>query len=79
MFVVFLNSFLTSKCFVLFELIFLLRLVSLVSKSVFAIRFNCTNLAAKISAVNLLNYGVVIYLSWLWSVSFFSILLIFVS
>ena len=79
MFTVFLNWFLTSKCFVLFELTFLLRLVSLVSKSVFAIRFTCTDLAAKISAVNVLNYGVVIYLSWLWSVRIFSILLIFVS
>ena len=51
--------------------------MSLLSKSVFAIKFACANLAAKISAVNLLNSGVVIYLSWLWSMTFFPISLIF--
>ena len=61
----------------MFELIFLLRLISLSSKSVFVIKFACANLAAKLSTVNLLNSGVVIYLSWLWLVTFFSILLIF--
>ena len=35
-------------------------------------------LAAKFSAAKLLNSGVVIYLSWSWSVLFFSISLIFV-
>ena len=52
-----------SKCFVLFELIFLLRLISLVSKSVFVTKFACPNLARKFSAVNLFNSEVVIYLS----------------
>ena len=61
----FFNSFSKSKCFVLFEVIFLLRLDSLASKSVVVIKFACANLAANFSAVNLLNYGVVIYLSWL--------------
>ena len=42
---------------------FLLRFVSLLSKSVFVTKFACANLAAKFSAVSLLNYGVVIYLS----------------
>ena len=54
-----------SKCLVLFELIFLLRLDSFASRSVFVIKLACDNLAAKVSAVNLLNSGVVIYLSWL--------------
>ena len=49
-------------CLLLFELVFLLRLVSLVSKSVFVEKLACANLAEKISAVNLLNSGVVIYL-----------------
>ena len=47
----------------LFELIFLLRLISLVSKSVFVTKFACANLAAKRFAVKLLNFEVVIYLS----------------
>ena len=68
----FLNSFSTSKCFALFELILLLKLNSLLSKSVLSIqlaisllfaKFACTNLAAIFSAVNLINSGVVIYLS----------------
>ena len=46
-----------------FELIFLLRLISLLSKSVFIIKFTCANLAGKISAVNVLNSGEVIYFS----------------
>ena len=67
----FFNSFSVSKCFVLSQVIFLLRLDSFASKSVFVIKFACTNLAAKFSAVSLLNSGVVIYLSWLSSLSFF--------
>ena len=67
-----------SKCFVLFEVLFLLRLDNLASKSVFVIKFACANLALKASAARILNYGVVIYWSWLWSVSFFSISVIFV-
>ena len=53
-------------------------LFSLSSKSVFATKCACFNLTAKFSAVSLLNSGVVIYVSWLWSASFFSISLIFV-
>ena len=55
-----------------------MRLDSLVSKSVFVIKLASASLALKISVVNLLNSGVVIYLSWLWSVSFFSISVILV-
>ena len=51
----------SSKCLILFELIFLLRLISLLSKSDFVTKFACANLEAKTSAVNLLNSGVVIY------------------
>ena len=42
-------------------------------------KFACFNLEANVSAENLLNSGVVIYLSWLWSVIFFWISLIFYS
>ena len=59
----FINSFSTRECFLLLELTFLLSLFSLVSKSVFIIRFACANLATNVSAVNSLNFGVVIYLS----------------
>ena len=59
----FFYSFPTSKCSVLFESIFLLRLISLVSKSVFVTKFARDNLASKTSDVNLLNSGVVTYLS----------------
>ena len=51
-----------NKCFVLFELIFL-RLISLVSKSAFYTKLARFNLSSKTSAENLLNSGVVIYLS----------------
>ena len=44
------------------------------SKSVSLTTFACLNLAAKCSDSNLLNSGVVVYSSWLWSVVFFSIL-----
>ena len=47
----------------LFKLIFLSRLISLLSKSVFTIKFACANLAGKISAVNVLDSGEVIYFS----------------
>ena len=43
--------------------IFLLRLDNLASKSVFVIKFACTNLALKRSAAKVLNSGVVTYLS----------------
>ena len=55
MLVVFFNSFSTSTCFSLFVLIFLLRLNSLVSKSVFFTKSAYANLAAKLLAVKLLN------------------------
>ena len=57
---------------------FSLRLVSLVSNSVLVTKFACFNLASKTPAAKLLNSGVVIYSSWLWSVSVFSISLIVV-
>ena len=66
-------QFSTSKYFDLFAVIFLLRLDSFVSKSAFVIRFVCANLALKTLAATVLNSGVVTYLSWLWSLSFFSI------
>ena len=65
--------------FVLFDIIFLLRSDSLLSKSIFSTKFACTILALNVSVANLLNSVVVIYLSWLWSVSFFSISVTFVS
>ena len=43
--------------------IFLLRLESLASQSVFVIKFACANLGLKTSVESLLNSGVVIYLS----------------
>ena len=57
----------------------MLRLGSLGSKSVFVIKFACANLALKTSVAKVLNSGVVIYLPRLWSVSFCSISVIFVS
>ena len=42
-------------------------------------KYSRFNINWKISAVNLLNSGVAIYLSWIWLVIFFSILLICVS
>ena len=60
------NSFSTITCFVLFEAIFLLRIDNLASKSVFAAKFACVNIALKTSVVS-------IYLSWLWLLSLFSI------
>ena len=74
----FFNSFSTSTSFDLFAVIFILRLDSLASKSVFVTKFASANLALKTSAAKVLNSGVVIYLLWLWSVSFFSISVIFV-
>ena len=65
---------------VLSKVIFLLRLDSLASSnSVFVIKFTCANFALKTLGAKVLNSGVVIYLSWLWSVSFFLSSLIFVS
>ena len=59
----FFNSFSTITCFALLELIFLLRFISLLSKSVFVTKFGFANLAAKFYAVSLLNSEVVMYLS----------------
>ena len=67
------NSFLTSKCFDLFAVIFLLRFNNLASKSVLVIKFVCAILALKTFVVNLLNSSVSVYLSWLWLLSLFSI------
>ena len=50
----------------------------LFTKSLLLAKFTCFNIAAKFSAVNLLNSGVAIYSSWLWSVIFFSMSLIVV-
>ena len=72
------NTFLTSKSFVLFGVPFLLRLDNLTSKSVFVMKLACASLVLKISATKVLNSGVIIYLSWLWSVRFFPISVIFV-
>ena len=60
---IFFNWFSTSKCFVLFEVIFQLRFDSLALKSFVVTKSACVNLAAKSSAVTLLNSGLVIYLS----------------
>ena len=48
--------------FLFFEVIFLLRLNSLASKSVFGIKFAFANLALKALAAKVLSSGVVIYL-----------------
>ena len=53
--------------------IFLLRFDNLESNSVFVIKFACANLALKTSVAKVLNSGVVVYLSWLWLLSLFSI------
>ena len=74
----FFNSISTSKYSVLFEVLFWLGLFSLVSKSVFVTKFASVNLASKTPAAKLLNSGLAIHLSWLWSVRFFSISVTFV-
>ena len=48
------------------------------SKSVFVTKFSWANLAVNFSSVSLLNSGVLNYLSWIWSVIFFSVSLLFV-
>ena len=69
----FLNSFSIDLFFVLFSAILLSRLDIALSKSVFATKFACAYVALKTSATKVLNSGVVIYLSWLWLLSLFSI------
>ena len=75
---IFFNSFSTSKFFVLFEVIFLLRLNSIASKSVIVIKFACANFALKTLVAKTLNFELVMYLSWSWLVTFYSSSLIFV-
>ena len=69
------NSFSTNTCFVLSELILLLKPDGLLSKSVLFTKLAISLLLAKfvcfnLADVKLLNSGVVIYLSWLWIVIF---------
>ena len=70
-------SFSTSKCLVLSELIFSLKCFSLSWKSVCVTKSACFNLAGNFVVVKSLSSWVVIYLSWLWSLIFFSISIIF--
>ena len=58
----FFNSFSVDSFFVLFIAILLLRLHTLLSKSVFVTKFARFNLAMKTSAARVLNSGAVIYL-----------------
>ena len=67
---IFFGLFTTSK-FGLF--IYLSRLDTVLSKIVFANKFPCANLALKTSATKVLKSGLVIYLSWLWLLSLFSV------
>ena len=76
MFFSFSNLFSASKWLALFEVIFLIRLDSLASKSVVVTKVACVNLGLKTSAAK--ASGVVIYLSWFRSVNLFSISVIFV-
>ena len=68
------SLFSTSTCLVSFDLTFLFQFFYLSSKSIFFTKLvisfllaqlSCANLAAKPSAINLLNHVLVIY--WLWS------------
>ena len=52
MFLIFSIHFQQVHAFVLLEFIFVLRLISLVSRSVFVTKFACANLVAQISAGN---------------------------
>ena len=76
MFFSFSNLFSASKWLALFEVIFLIRLDSLASKSVVVTKVACVNLGLKTSAAK--ASGVVIHLSWFRSVNLFSISVIFV-
>ena len=51
----------------------MLRFNSLLSKSVFVTKFAWANRVLKTLAAKVLNSGIVIYLSWLWSLSLFSL------
>ena len=59
----------SAPCFVSLDIIPMLKLVRLLSKSVSVNKLAYFNLAEKLSAVNLLNSGVVIFLSW-WGTLF---------
>ena len=50
----------------------------MIEASVFVTKSACFNFTLKRSAAKVLNFGNVVYLSWLWSVKFFSISEIFV-
>ena len=50
------------KYFVLLEVICLLNFISFLLKSVLFVKSTCFNLSSKFSAVNLLNFWIVIYL-----------------
>ena len=50
-----------------------LRIIGFAWKFVFGIKFACASLAARTSAVNLFNSGVEMYLSWLWTATFYSV------
>ena len=63
MFVVFFLFIFNKNMICLLELISLLRLIGLLSKSPFVIKFTCAKVKAKFSTVNLLSSGVVKYLS----------------
>ena len=67
------NSFSTGEFFVLFWVIFLLRLDNLASKSVFVIELASANLALKKLVAKVINSEVSKYLSYLWLVSVFLI------
>ena len=67
------NLFSIGSFFALFIAILLSRLDTALSKSVFVTKTGCANLALKTSASKVLNSGVGIYLSWLWSLSLFSV------
>ena len=70
------NSFLFDVTY--FSLLLKSFLFPKLATSLLLAKFACFDLAAIFSNVNLLNAGVVIYLSWLWSVIFFLISWIFV-
>ena len=63
MFLAFFDSLSLDSFFVLFAAILLLRLDTVLSKSVFATKFARANLALQTSAAKVLNSGVVIHVS----------------
>ena len=63
MFLIFLVYWQGADVLFLFDLIFLLRIVSLASKSFFVSKFACANLPLKFSDVSLLSFELVMYSS----------------